>query len=421
MRKLRVLVLVVLGLALTASAASAAELRGEVSIENDVNSGYNVTVTPLDENFQSVANSSTTQVENGSYVFEDIADAESYFLRLSYLRMSHYKLINSTDQGDFVLNETVSGEVVRPNGSNVTGRAINIMNSQGLMVGASLTRLDGSFSFEPLQPDKTYTVEVIADQVPYRKKVTTGVNSTNISIEVTPPTDDIGVIESSGGQLADHVIQVSNTPPANMTDASDDASLYVIETMNVINTADRPFQGRLEIGVPEDSQPSAAMLNNQRVPYEREGDTAYINTTIAAGQTAQIGIAYSIPSYSLSKAIKYDTGTVAVVPRGGYTTDNLDYSANLVVGNAPIPMLTSSREISSGEEISVTFPETPNGTASGDTGDTGTGGDTGAGAGTGGDGSGQNGGDGGSSLPLTTIGIAVVALIVAGVVVYKVL
>lgn len=404
-----------------ASGVSAAELSGKVEIQNDVDSGYNVTVTPLDENFQSVANSSTTQVENGSYTFENIADAQNYFLRMNYMRMSHYKLISGNESGDIILNSSASGSVVRPNGTNVTGRAINIINRRGLMVGASLTRLDGGFNFTPLQYGKTYTLEVIVNDVPYRQKVTTGVNATNVTIEVTEPTSDIGVIESSGGQLADHVLQISNTPPANMTNTSDDSKLYVIETMNIVNTADRPFKGQLEIGIPENAQLSAAMLNNQRVPYEREGNTAYINTTLAGRQRTQIGIAYSIPSYRLSKTIKYDTGTVAVVPRGGYTTDNLNYSANLVVGNAPIPMLTSSREISSGEEISVTFPETPNGTASGDTGDAGAGGDTGAGAGTGGDGSGQGGGDGGSSLPLTTIGIAVVVLIVAGVVVYKVL
>ncbi|GKZ15574.1 hypothetical protein [Haladaptatus sp. T7] len=366
-------------------------ISGTATVTNGTANGDTVTVTPLDQNYRRAGQSVNATVTNGTFTAANVTNASLYYVRLSHDGLAHYALTNETDGISFDLGPTLSGRVVSENGSAVSNAQLLVASPTGPPVGQVNASENGTFSVGPLKSNTTYTLWMRMAGVPYKKTVTTGTNATNVRFVKRAPTDDDGVLTVSGGNPASHVMQVS--PRQNST------GLSVVETLTVRNTGDRPFVGPVRVALPNGATPTGAMFRNRQTTFSRRGSDVIINATIAANDTAQIGVAYDLENRSIRKSVDHDTDRLAVVLQG-YNLSEVSHSPNLRPGSAPISMLTNDKALRSGDEIRVHVPKTAQQSANGGS---------------------DNGGNGGTDFPTVVMVLSFLSIVIGGILAYRAL
>ncbi|MFQ3285384.1 MAG: hypothetical protein ACI944_002117, partial [Natronomonas sp.] len=81
-------------LALASGVGAAASATGSVTVENGSADGYNVTVAALDPSNEPIVDPVETTVENGTFSYEPVDNATSYFVRLESEDAVYYDLVD---------------------------------------------------------------------------------------------------------------------------------------------------------------------------------------------------------------------------------------------------------------------------------------------------------------------------------------
>ncbi|ELY64007.1 carboxypeptidase-like regulatory domain-containing protein [Natronococcus jeotgali] len=361
---------------------------GTVTVEDGSADGANVTVAPLNGSSQLAADPVETTVENGSFSYDLIEGASTYFVQLEHGNLSHYQLITDGEEPAFVLNETASRTLVAEDGQPVSNATVNVTSEFGPDVGQVTTNEDGSVTLDSLQPDRTYALEIEANGARYRELISTGNGTTDETTELAEPTGDRDELRLGGGQPANHVMQVGPTESGD--------GLFVVETVSLENGADRPFVGPVDFEVPTDAEVVLGMVRDERADVETENGTATVNASIEANETAEVSVFYQLENRDLEKAVGYDVEQFALSFQE-YDLNQVESSENLVEADAPMPMLTNADALAADEQIAVSIDEDGGAVASDELDDDSQGGD----------------------LPLGLLSVAFVAIVVGGLVAYR--
>ncbi|WP_336133912.1 carboxypeptidase-like regulatory domain-containing protein [Natronomonas amylolytica] len=378
-----------LALAAGAGAAAADTNTGTVTVENGSADGYTVTVAALNTSNQPVVDPTETTVENGTFSYETFDNATTYFIRLETENGAYYELVDATETPAFALNRSVSGTVVDEDGNPVSNATINVMSEHGPQVNQVTVADDGSFSIDPLQPNRTYSLRIEADGAVYRDVVSTDTTNTSREIELASPTDDRDVLELGGGQPVNHLMRVGPT--------DDGSGLFVVEILSIRNTADRPFVGSVAYEIPSNAETVAGAVQNERVNISSENGTAAVEASIEAGETVEVAAFYRTDSRSLEKPVGYDVESFALLLEQ-YNLSQAEFSSNLVEADMEMPMVTNTEPLAADDRISMRITNTTadNGTEATPTNS-----------------------DDGDELPLVPLGLAFVGTIVGGLFVYR--
>src|SRR6056297_1790508 len=178
MRKTVLGFVVLVSLLIVPATATAASVSGTVTVDGGPADGETVTVAPLDPSNELVGNETETTVEDGSFSYESVEGAITYFIELEHEGTTHYALVDDGEQPDFVLNETISGELVDENGTPISNATVTVTSQYGPDV-TQLNTTDGSFTIGPVQPDRVYTLEIEANGATYERAVSTGDDAAN--------------------------------------------------------------------------------------------------------------------------------------------------------------------------------------------------------------------------------------------------
>ncbi|WP_232423934.1 hypothetical protein [Haladaptatus paucihalophilus] len=279
------------------------------------------------------------------------------------------------------------------NESAVPNAQLLVASPTGPPVGQVNASKNGTFEFGPVESNTTYTLWMRIAGVPYKKTITTGANATNVHFVKREPTGKETNLTVSGGDPASHVIQVS--PRQN------GSGLSVVETLSINNTGNQPFVGPVHIALPENATPTGAMFRNRQTTFTRHDNGIDVNATIAANDTAQIGVAYNLKGREIRKSLSHDTDRVAAVLQG-YNLSQISHSSNLRPGSAPISMLTNQAPIQSGNEIHINVPKNARQMANNQSVD-------------------DDGGSNGSDFPVTILGLSFLSIVIGGILLYRVL
>lgn len=351
----RLLVLVVLiSLLIVPATATAESVSGTVTVADGSIDGETVTIAPLDPGNNLVENATKTTVENGSFSYETVDGAVTYFIELEHDGTTHYALVDDGEQPDIVLNETISGNLVDENGTPISNATIAVTSQHGPEV-TQINATDGSFTIGPVQSDRVYTLEIEANGADYERAVSTGNDTTDTTVELPTPTTDRDAVSLGGGQPVNHLLRVGPT--------QDGTGLFVVETLSVENGADRPFAGDVAFEVPSDAEVVTGMVDNERTSVNRSNDTATIETTIGAQETATVDVFYRLEDRAFEKPVGYDVEQFAI-RFAEYDLTQVEVSDNLVEADAPMPMVTSTGPLEADDRISVSISESNQSVAS---------------------------------------------------------
>ncbi|WP_137284411.1 carboxypeptidase-like regulatory domain-containing protein [Halorussus salinisoli] len=342
MNRTLALVLVVGCIALVPVVTASTSISGTVTVENGTADGAKVTIAPVSEEFQRVDDQVTTTV-NGTTFSADVPDAPVHVVRIVHDGAVHYEVVRNETSVDVTLNRSLDGRVVDSNGDPRPNATVELVDAADFSVDRARAGANGTFSFGPLQPNATYRLSVTVDGVPYQRTVTTASENQRVTVSTPPPTSDEGALNVSGGNPAGHVVQVM--APQNGSDTPS-----VVETVSLRNTADRPYVGPVTLTVPTDGRPYSAMAQGRETDYRTTPEGVVVNVSIAANETARLGVAYDLPGQTFEKRLGRDTHNLAVVLRG-YDPETVEHSANLRVGDAPIALLTNADPVSANETI----------------------------------------------------------------------
>ncbi len=339
------LVLAVLVSLVIVPGAAAADVTGTVTVADGSADGDAVTVAPLDDGFQTVADPVETTVDNGSFSYETVDNASMYYVRLEHDDTFHYALVSEGDSPTFTLNQTVSGDLVDENGSPVSNATINVTSQSGPPVDQVNASDDGTFTVGPLQPNREYPLRIQANGAVYNRTLTTGNDTEDVTFELPSPTSDRDVLGLGGGQPANHYLQVGPT--------NNGTGLFVIDVLSMENGADRPYVGDVEVNVPTDAEVVTAMVGDQRAPVEQANGTATVDASIGEGTTTEVAVFYRLEGWTVEKTVDHDVEQFAVA-FAEYDLSQVEFSDNLVEGDAPIPIVTNDAPLEAGDQISVT-------------------------------------------------------------------
>lgn len=378
-----------LALAAGAGAAASDTNTGTATVENGSAEGYNVTVAALNSSNQPVVEPAETTVENGTFSYKTFDNATAYFIRLDAETGAHYEFVDPGEQPTFTLNRTVSGRVVDETGDPVSNATVNVISEYGPQVTQMPVADDGSFSIDPLQPNRTYSLRIEADGAVYREVVSTDTENTDLEIELAAPTDDPRALELGGGQPVNHLMRVGPT--------EDGEGLFAIEILSIRNTADRPFVGPVAFETPPDAEVVAGSVQNERVNITHDNGTATVEASIEAGETVEVAAFYRVDGQTLEKPVGYDVESFALLLEG-YDLTQAEFSSNLVEADMNRPMVTNTDPLDANEQISVRITNTTSGS------------DTDANSTTSED---------SNELPVVPLGLAFVGTIIGGLFVYR--
>jgi hypothetical protein len=386
-------------LALASGVGAAASATGSVTVENGSADGYNVTVAALDPSNEPIVDPVETTVENGTFSYEPVDNATSYFVRLESEDAVYYDLADPGDEPAFVLNRRVSGTVVDESGTPVPNATVEVMSQHGPQVDQVPVTEDGSFEIGPLQPDRTYPLRIRADGAVYREVVSTDAPATEIDVELPAPTAEQSVLELSGGRPVNHLMRVGPTESGD--------GLFIIEILSVRNGADRPFVGSVGFAVPSNAEVVSGMVQNERVEAAAENGTVGVEASIESGETVQVAAIYRVDEHTLNKPVGYDVDEFAVMLEE-YDLSQAEFSNNLVEAETgmDVPMVTNTAPLDADDRISVRVSGPPPGTANASTpaGQSAQEPESGS----------QPGG-----LPIVPLGVAFVGTIAGGIVMYR--
>lgn len=386
-------------LALTAGVGAAASATGTVAVEDGSADGYNVTVAALDASNEPIVDPAETTVEDGTFDYETVDNATSYFVRLESENAVYYDLVDPGEEPAFVLNRRVTGTVVDESGAPVPNATVDVMSQHGPQVDQVPVSADGSFAVGPLQPNRTYPLRIRADGAVYREVVSTDAPSTEVDVELPAPTADPGALELSGGRPVNHLMRVGPTESGD--------GLFVIEILSVRNGADRPFVGSVDFAVPSNAEVVSGMVENERVEAAAGNGTVGVEASIEAGETAQVAAIYRTDDRALEKPVGHDVENFAVMLEE-YDLAQAEFSDNLVEAEAgmDVPMVTNTAPLAAADRISVRVSGPPSGTGNATTPAEQSTQRTGSESGPGG-------------LPVLPLGVAFVGTVAGGIAVYR--
>ncbi|WP_049935875.1 carboxypeptidase-like regulatory domain-containing protein [Haloplanus natans] len=336
-----VVVLACVAAAPTAAAQSTVSVSGTVTVDGGSADGAQVTVVPVTATQQRAGPPARTTVQGSSFSV-DVAEASAYAVRVAYGSTTHYEMLRNTTSASLSLSGSVGGRVADASGTPLSGVPIRVTDDQGFVVTETETDGDGRFRVGPVEETETYRVRATVDGVGYRATVEASESGT-VSLVARPPTADASVLRIANDSRTPYVLQV--VPPANGTSVPS-----VIGTITLRNPTDRPFVGVVELPVPADATPYAAMAGGQEAEYRRTDGGVQVNVSVPANATARVGVAADLDGTRVETAPLRDTASLTVVVQG-YDPNTVDHSRNLRVGEAPIPLLTSDGPIDAGETI----------------------------------------------------------------------
>ncbi len=346
-RSLLTILLALACLATVTGAAAAAPVTGTVSVDNGTAEGDQVTVTPLDGNFERVGEPVTTAVENGSYRASDVTDAPLYVVRLVHNGVSHYAVVQQPT-ADIELSAGLSARLARPDGTPVANATVTVTSPSGPPVTQLQTGPDGRLALDQLQPNRTYSLTARLDGAPYRYALRTGTNATGAQLTVRPPTANEAVLTATGGNPASHIVQ----PIQN------GSTTRVVETIRLQNAGDRPFVGPIHVGLPDSATVQSVSIEGQQLQYRRTADGLAVNASLSSGSTIRTSVQYTLADGTVAKSVRHETDSLAVVLQG-FDPAAVEHSSNLRLRNAsgmPVPMLTSADALAPGDRVSVALP-----------------------------------------------------------------
>lgn len=388
-------------LALASGAGAAASATGTVTVENGSAAGYNVTVAALDASNEPIVEPTETTVENGTFGYETVDNATSYFVRLESEDAVYYDLVDPGDEPAFVLNRRVAGTVMDESGDPVPNATVEVLSHHGPQVDQVPVAEDGSFEIDPLQPNRTYSLRIRADGAVYRETVSTDAPTAGIDVELPAPTADRGALELDGGRPVNHLLRVGPTEGGD--------GLFVIEILSLRNGADRPFVGSVEFAVPPDAEVVSGMVRNERAEAGAENGTLRVEASIETGETVQVAALYRTGGRTLEKPVGRDVDSFALMLEE-YDLAQAEFSDNLVEAETGAemnaPMVTNTAPLDAEERISVRVSGRPAGAANASTP---------AGGSTPGAGSGS----GPEELPVVPLGVAFLGTVAGGIAVYR--
>jgi len=172
MRKTVLGFVVLVSFLIVPATATAASVSGTVTVADGSADGETVTIAPLDPSNELVGNATETTVEDGSFTYESVEGAITYFVELEHEGSTHYALVDEGEQPTLVLNDTISGELVDENGTPISNATITVTSQHGPEV-TQVNTTDGSFTIGPVQPDRMYTLEIEANDADYERVVST--------------------------------------------------------------------------------------------------------------------------------------------------------------------------------------------------------------------------------------------------------
>ena len=387
MRKTVLGFVVLVSLLIVPATATAASVSGTVVVDGGSADGETVTIAPLGPGNELVENATETTVENGSFSYEPVEGAITYFIELEHEGTTHYALVDDGEQPDFVLNDTIDGELVDENGTPISNATVTVTSQYGPTV-TQTNATDGSFTIGPVQPDRVYTLEIEADGATYERAVSTGDDAANTTFELPTPTTDRDALTLSGGQPVNHLLNVG--PTQNGT------GLFVVETVSVKNGADRPFAGDVSFAVPSDAEVVTGMVGDERTSVSQTNGTTTVETMIGPQETTTVNVYYRLEDRAFEKPVGYDVEQLAI-QFAEYDLTQVEVSDNLVEADAPMPMVTSTGPLEADEQISVSITESSQSVASDQT----------------------NGSPGASEFPLGLVSAGFVAVIAIGLAAYR--
>jgi len=251
-------------------------------------------------------------------------------------------VLRNTTRASINLSESIDGRVTNASGTPLSGVSVRVTDGQGFVVAEPETDGDGRFTVTPVEATETYRVRATVDGVGYRTTVEASANGT-VALVARPPTTDASVLQVANDSRTPYVLQV--VPPANETVAPS-----VIGTIVLRNPTDRPFVGLVELPVPANATPYAAMAGGREAEYRRTDAGVRVNVSVPANGTARVGVAADLDGTRVETAPLRDTRSLTVVVQG-YDPNAVERSENLRVGEAPIPLLTNEGPIEAGETV----------------------------------------------------------------------
>lgn len=343
MNRLLALVVVVACIAAvpTATAQSTVSVSGTVTVGGGNADGAQVTVVPVTAEQQRAGTPARTTVRGSSFSV-DVDAASAYAVRVTYGNTTHYEVLRNTTNASMSLSGSIDGRVTDASGAPLSGVPVRVTDSRGFVVAETETDDDGGITVTPVEATETYRVRATVDGVGYRTTVVASENGT-VTLVARPPTTDASVLRVANGSQTPYVLQV--VPPANGTTAPS-----VIGTITLRNPTDRPFVGLIELPVPANATPYAAMAGGREAEYRRTDAGVGVNVSVPANGTARVGVAADLDGTRVETAPLRETQSLAVVLQG-YDPTAVDRSENLRVGEAPIPMLTNEGPIEAGETV----------------------------------------------------------------------
>ena len=343
MRRLFALLVVVSALAFVPVASATTTVGGAVTVDDGSADGATVEVVPLTEQRQRADDAVTTTVEDSSFSV-DAPDAPAYAVRVEHGGTTHYEVVQNRTQVEFELSERFAGRVVDDDGEAEPGAVVELIDENEYVVGTRRTNETGAFAFGPLESDETYELRTTVGNAAYRRTIDPP-TTRNVTVTALQPTNDTSVLGVANRTPTGHVVQI--VPPGNESDAPS-----VIETIAFENPSDRPFVGTVTIGTPADASAYAAMVDGSGAEYRQTEAGVELNVSVPANGSTQVGAAYDLTGTQFRKEIRRDTTSLAVVLQG-YDPSRVSHSANLRVGSAPIPLLTTNESLDAGATISA--------------------------------------------------------------------
>jgi hypothetical protein len=325
----------------TATAQSTVSVSGTVTVDDGSADGAQVTVVPVTANQQRAGTPARTTVRGSSFSV-DVDEASAYAVRVEYGNTTHYEVLRNTTSASISLSGSIDGRVTNASGAPLSGVSVRVTDGEGFVVTETETDDDGRFAVTPVEATETYRVRATVDGVSYRTTVAASGNGT-ATLVARPPTTDASVLRVANDSRTPYVLQV--VPPANGT-----AAPSVIGTIALRNPTDRPFVGPVELPVPANATPYAAMAEGREAEYRRTDAGVRVNVSVPANGTTRVGVAADLDGTRVETATLRDTRSLAVVLQG-YDPNAVDRSENLRVGEAPIPILTNEGPIEAGETV----------------------------------------------------------------------
>lgn len=324
-----------------ATAQSTVSVSGTVTVDGGSADGAQVTVVPVTANQQRAGTPARTTVRGSSFSV-DVDEASAYAVRIAYGNTTHYEVLRNTTSASISLSGAIDGRVTNASGTPLSGVPIQVIDDRGFVVTETETDGNGRFTVAPVESTETYRVRATVDGVGYRTTVEASGNGT-AALVARPPTTDESVLRVANDSQTPYVLQV--VPPANETTVPS-----VIGTITLRNPTDRPFVGLVELPVPANATPYAAMAGGQAAEYRRTDAGVRINVSVPANGTTRVGVAADLDGTRIETAPLRDTRSLAIVMQG-YDPNAVDRSENLRLGEAPIPLLTSDGAIEAGETV----------------------------------------------------------------------